>query len=72
MMYSQYLRIESSAGGLSTSNRAFIKACYKVLNNEAKTRSKRAARHTWLREGLAYRSTPFVVKRNGYQGAREL
>lgn len=64
MIYSQFLRIESSAGGKASSNRDFIKACYKLLNDEAKTRSKRAARHTWLKEGLSYRraSIPMTYK----------
>lgn len=54
MLYSQYERLESKAGGITASNRDFIKACYTVLRPRTKTRAWRDARHTWLREGLEH------------------
>ena len=54
MTYSQYCRIESAAGGVACSDRAFIRAALKLVSKDhRKARDKRAVRHEWLRAGLA-------------------
>lgn len=52
MPYSQFLRIESMAGGTSCTNTAFIRACHSVLSDEGRTRKHRTWRHSWIRSGL--------------------
>ena len=52
MTYSQYLRIESDAGGIGCTHRAFVRACHSKLADTAKTREKRDWRHMWIRDGL--------------------
>ena len=54
MMYAQYLRLESKAGGVNATTKQFVKACHSVLRKSGKQRDKRSARHQWIREGLAY------------------
>lgn len=51
MPYAQYLRIETYAGGVGCTNKQFIKACLRLLNNKY-LRSERDARHAWIRDGL--------------------
>lgn len=53
MMYAQYCRIETKAGGCHASPRALIRAARSVLAKHAKTRPYREVRHAWLREVLA-------------------
>ena len=53
MMYAQYLRFESKAGGVRCSNRDFIRVCRKALNKKGRTRGQRKLRHIWIRRGLA-------------------
>jgi len=53
MMYGQYCRIETRAGGCSASPRAMIRSARKCLRKSGKTRETRAMRHEWLREMLA-------------------
>ena len=55
MPWSQYLRIESAAGGIGCTDRQFIRACHSKLMPSAKTRQQRASRHAWIRSGLATR-----------------
>ena len=55
MMYAQYCRLETKAGGAFASNRDFIKACHSVLTKQGRSAASRDARHKWLREGLAYK-----------------
>jgi len=57
MMYSQYLRIETKAGGANCTSKDFIRAAYTVLASEGKTRQVRDLRHAWLREGLSLLTT---------------
>ena len=52
MPWSQYLRIESIAGGIGCTPREFIKACHTRLAPSAKTYVQREARHAWIRDGL--------------------
>ena len=52
MSYAQYLRIETSAGGVTASPRAFIRACRKRLSAAGKGRQCRSLRHMWIRDGL--------------------
>ena len=52
MMHSQYLRIESLAGGVYASQREFIRAARSRLSPEGKSRGMREWRHEWLRDGL--------------------
>ncbi len=55
MFYSQYLRLESKAGGVASSNRAFIKACHSVITKQGKEHVNRDARHAWIKSGLEYK-----------------
>ncbi len=53
MPYAQYLRIETLAGGVTASPRAFIHACHKRLSATGRGRECRSMRHAWIRDGLA-------------------
>ena len=53
MMFAQYCRIESRAGGCHASSRAMIRAARTMLRKSGKARAQRDARHEWLREMLA-------------------
>ena len=64
MMFSQYLRIESLAGGVGCSPREFIKAAHSRLAPTAKKHAQRTARHQWLREGLRQRDDARAVARH--------
>lgn len=67
MNYSQYCRIESAAGGVACSDRAFIRAALRLISEKhRRARSKRAARHEWLRAGLAHKSE--ARRTNAYLG----
>ena len=57
MLYSQYLRIETKAGGVFCTDKDFIKAARTLLTGRGKSNEKRAARHRWLRAGLSHLST---------------
>jgi len=52
MSYAQYLRIETSAGGVTASPRAFIRACRCRLSATGRGRGCREQRHRWMRDGL--------------------
>lgn len=52
MTHSQYLRIESIAGGTDCTDRAFIRACRTLLKHEARGRACRVPRQQWIRGGL--------------------
>jgi hypothetical protein len=54
MTYSQYLRIETKAGGTSCTPRQFIKAAHTLLSERGKSHECRRDRHRWLRLGLAH------------------
>ncbi len=53
MTHSQYMRIESVAGGTDCTERAFIRACRTLIKHEAKGRACRVQRQQWIRGGLA-------------------
>ena len=54
MLFSQYCRIETRAGGLGCTNVEFIRAAHKSLHGPARFNHRfRADRHAWLRDGLA-------------------
>jgi hypothetical protein len=53
MPYSQYLRLETIAGGVGCTNKQFIAACHSMLKNKY-SRKERDARHAWMRDGLEY------------------
>lgn len=57
MQYAQYKRIETKAGGISATNREFIKAAHSVLSKQGKSRNCRINRHEWLRDGLLLLTT---------------
>ena len=55
MTYSQYLRIETSLGGIGCTDKQFIQACLDYILPQAKHHNiYRTARHVFIREGLAY------------------
>ena len=55
MTFAQYLRIETSIGGYGCTDKQFIKACLDYILPQAKHhRLYRAARHAFIRDGLAY------------------
>ena len=64
MMFAQYCRIESIAGGVTASTRDFIRAARTRLSAHGKTREAREARHQWIREGLAHRARERKVYAN--------
>ena len=54
MLFSQYCRVETRAGGLGCTNVEFIRAAHKSLLSQSRFHHLyRADRHAWLREGLA-------------------
>lgn len=55
MPHTQYLRIESEAGGLYASTRTFVRACWKRLGVQGKSHAMRELRHNWIRDGLRQR-----------------
>ena len=63
MMFSQYCRIETIAGGVTCSRRQFIKAAHSLLAPSSKGHAKRLARHEWLREGLKQHDNARAVYR---------
>lgn len=55
MLYSTYLRIESQCGGVTCSEREFIRAARKVFDPRKRDRREyRVYRHAFYREGLEY------------------
>ncbi len=52
MLFAQYCRIESKAGGIIATDRQFIKACHTFLSTHGKSQQMRLIRHKWIREGL--------------------
>ena len=55
MTFAQYLRIETSLGGYSCTNKQFIQACLDFILPQAKHHHLyRTARHLFIRDGLAY------------------
>ena len=56
MMYAQYCRIESKAGGVFCTPREFVRAALSLIKKRSRfSREFREARHQWLREGLDHR-----------------
>lgn len=56
MMFAQYCRIESSVGGVSCTQREFIRACLKLIKPTSRfSREFREMRHDWIRSGLEQR-----------------
>ena len=56
MLASQYMRIESRAGGTQCSARDFVRACHEILNPLGRGRALRDERHGWIKAGLKIRS----------------
>jgi hypothetical protein len=52
MTFAQYCRIETAAGGVTCSNRDFIRAARAMLSRDGKSRAMRHARRMWLYDGL--------------------
>ena len=57
MLASQYMRIESRAGGTTCTARQFVRACHEVLNPYGRGRALRDERHGWIKAGLKIHST---------------
>ena len=58
MTFAQYLKIETSLGGIGCTNRQFIRACLDYILPQAKHhRLYRDARHAFIRDGLEYLHT---------------
>ena len=53
MIYSQYLRLETKAGGAACTDKQFIKACHTVLSDHGKSYKERMDRHNWIKQGLS-------------------
>lgn len=70
MAYPQYLRLETKAGGVTCTEREFIRACHSVLTARGRSRARRAVRHAWLRVGLQHldnsRALFGLVARGGF------
>ena len=55
MTFAQYLRIETSLGGVGCTDKQFIKGCLDFILPQAKHHHLyRTARHAFIRDGLAY------------------
>ena len=55
MTYSQYLKIETSLGGIGCTDKQFIQACLDYILPQAKHHCiYRKARHAFIRDGLTY------------------
>ncbi len=55
MMYAQYCRIESKAGGVSCTEREFIRAALSLIKPKSRvSRKLRLQRHDWLKSGLVH------------------
>ena len=55
MTFAQYLRIETSLGGIGCTNKQFIRACLDFILPQAKHHHLyRKARHAFIRDGLGY------------------
>jgi hypothetical protein len=52
MTFAQYCRIETAAGGITCSNREFIRAARALLSSEGKSRAMRPSRRVWIVDGL--------------------
>ena len=59
MMQSQYMRVESKAGGVACTNREFIRTAHTVLSKAGKSLAMKKRRHRWLREGLKLKAEYF-------------
>jgi hypothetical protein len=67
MLYSQYLRIETIAGGVGCTDKQFIAACLSYILPQARHHHLyRKDRHKFIRDGLAYLNK----SRGQYLGAR--
>ena len=55
MTFAQYLRIETSLGGMGCTDKQFIRGCLDYILPQAKHHYMyRVARHLFIRDGLAY------------------
>ena len=55
MTFAQYLRIETSLGGIGCTDKQFIKACLEYMLPQARHHHiYRKGRHSFIRDGLAY------------------
>ena len=55
MTFAQYLRIETSLGGVGCTDKQFIKGCLDFILPQTKHHHLyRSARHAFIRDGLAY------------------
>ena len=54
MIYSQYLRIESKAGGVFATRCDIIRAARTMLSEYGKSRQARDNRHQWIGDALEY------------------
>lgn len=55
MTFSQYLRIETSLGGIGCTDKQFIKACLDyMLPQDRHNHLYRKGRHSFIRDGLSY------------------
>ena len=55
MTFNQYLRIETSLGGMGCTNKQFIRGCLDFILPQAKHHHLyRTARHLFIRDGLVY------------------
>ncbi len=56
MMFAQYCRIESRAGGVGCTEREFIRAALSMIKKRSRfSYELRRGRHAWLRDGLKMR-----------------
>lgn len=52
MSHITYCRIETDAGGLGCSDRAFVRAALRKIVRTDKDRNVRKLQHEWIRDGL--------------------
>ena len=55
MTFAQYLKIETSLGGIGCTDKQFIQACHDYMLSQVRRHNiYRAARHAFIRDGLTY------------------
>ena len=55
MTFAQYLKIETSLGGIGCTDKQFIQACHDYMLPQARRHNiYREARHSFIRDGLTY------------------
>jgi hypothetical protein len=61
MLYSQYLRIQTKAGGIAASNRDIIRAVRSMLKPAALTSGHKSSRHIIIKQALNHHKNQLKI-----------